>query len=282
MSSPWYPSHMAKTKKIIKEQLKLCDAVLELRDARVPRSSSNPILSRLIGNKSRIVILNKADLADPVATRTWHKLLSEAGYLVAVVDAVKGQGVSQVTKLLRRLSFQRSRLFPGAPVRAMVIGIPNVGKSSFINRMVGKRVAMTGRSPGITRGKQWIRIGRGCELLDTPGVLWPNMEDPEVVFKLGAVGATKVDEPGLVAAGSWLVEWLAHNSPESLMQRFGLPHLPEDKERVLEMIGEKRGLLLGGGRVDIAKAAAVFLREFQSGRLGRFTLDEPMADSDNW
>jgi len=275
MPVQWFPGHMARAGRQIREKLKYCDAVFELRDARIPRSSANPLLDRLLGEKPRVVILNKADLADPSLTRAWIAALTAEGHPALKVDAVRGAGIGSVTRALRAIPPGRLPARLLRPLRLMAVGIPNVGKSSFINRLVGQRAARTGRQAGVTRGPQWIRIARDIELLDMPGILWPKVEDQETGLKLAVCGAVKDDVFEAVEAAEWLLGWLLANNGAALRRRFNLPALPRDGGELLSLIAIRRGLVVQGGRPDTEKAAVALLKEFREGRLGRYTLDRP-------
>ncbi len=276
MSVQWYPGHMAKTKRLIREQLRLCDLVFELADARIPRSSRNPVLNELTVHKPRILILTKPDLADPALTREWLESFRAQGIPALKFNAVRGgeAGVRNVMSMVRDLlespAGNRARAY-----RAMTVGIPNVGKSSFINRLTGQRVAHTGKIPGITRGKQWIRVNRWIELLDTPGTLWPKLDSPALGFKLAVTGAVREEVFSRQEVAGWLVSWMTRNCPRALRQRYDLPAVPGDVADVLEVVGRKRGLLLPGGKVDHEKTAAILLKDFREGTFGRITLDIP-------
>ncbi|MGC7846697.1 ribosome biogenesis GTPase YlqF [Desulforudis sp. 1088] len=278
MPVQWFPGHMAKARRQIKSQLKICDLVIELLDARIPRSSRNPSIDELLGAKPRVVVLNKVDLADAAMTRRWEKILAAGGDPVIQADSVKGAGIRSVVEAILSIPQERLKRRPGGSLRAVVVGIPNVGKSSFINRLVGQRAARTGRRPGLTRGPQWIRIGGDVELLDTPGILWPKFDDPLVGLKLAATGAIKEEVFSCEEIAGWLLGWLAEKAPAALAQRYDLPSAPADTAEVLGAVGLKRGVLLPGGRVDLERAAALIIKDFQDGRLGRFTLDDPAMD----
>lgn len=270
MKIHWYPGHMAKARRLIRESLKLIQVVFELLDARIPHSSRNPDIETLLQNKPRIVILNKADLADPAETRLWVEKLAAEETPVVQLDSVTGRGFGKIPGVVRAVAT------PGktGTIRGMVVGIPNVGKSTFINRFAGQKAAATGARPGVTRGKQWIRVAPGIELLDTPGVLWPRLDDQEVAFKLAATGALKEEVIDCEAVALWLLDWLKAHYPGVLKRRYNLVALPADSNVLLEAIGLKRGLVVTGGRVDRFKAAVALLKEFREGQLGRFTLDK--------
>ncbi|HIE11994.1 MAG TPA: ribosome biogenesis GTPase YlqF [Desulfotomaculum sp.] len=269
MQAHWYPGHMARTRRMIRENLKLVQVVFELIDARIPRSSRNPEIDSLLGAKARILVLNKADLADPPQTRAWAAALAAGGVPVVQLDSTSGRGFGKVPRIIRE-TVKQGRT---GKIRGMVVGIPNVGKSTFINRFAGQRAVPVGARPGITRGKQWVRVAPGIELLDTPGVLWPRLADREAGLKLAATGAVKEEAVETEEVSLWLLGWLKENYPGALKRRYRLIALPADTGMLLEAIGIRRGLVGPGGQVDRFRAAVVLLKEFREGRLGRFTLD---------
>ncbi len=280
MSIQWYPGHMARARRLVQENLKLVDVVIELLDARIPASSRNPLIGKILGGKPHLVVLNKADLADPDLTRAWVDWFRARGLPSVAVDSTRRKGVAEIPVLVRRLV--EDKIAPLAArgrrprhPRCMVVGIPNVGKSFFINALVGSRVTRTGNRPGVTRGQQWVRLARGVELLDTPGVLWPKFDDPQVALKLAATGAIKEEVFDVEEVAAWLAEWLLQSFPRALEERYGLERLPARGYQVLELIGARRGLMGPGGTVDIFRASVYLLKEFREGRLGRFTLDLP-------
>jgi len=275
----WYPGHMAKAQRMIREQLKLADVVIELRDARIPAASANPAIDEIVGGKPRVIALNKADLAAPVMTERWLAFFRAAGRAAVAVESLGGGGVKQLAGLaekaaagtLDRLAAKGVR--PRA-VRAMILGIPNVGKSSLINRLLGTATARTGDKPGVTRGQQWLKIGKNLELLDTPGVLWPKLEDQEAAFRLAITGAVSDEVFDREKVAARLLAMLRRDYPDRLAARYGLvPPLPEDGLALLERIGARRGCLQSGGRIDLEKAGRIVLSDFRDGKLGRFTLD---------
>lgn len=267
---------MAKAKRLIREQLRLCDVVFELADARIPRSSRNPELNELVAHKPRVLVLTKPDLADPALTRRWLALLEEGGIPVLKFNAARGGRLDNVFQAVQQALNGAAGGRPKDAFRAITLGIPNVGKSSFINRLTGQRVAATGRRPGITRGKQWIRVHRSLEILDTPGTLWPRTADgPEVSYRLAVTGAIPDEVMDKEEVAAWLIAWISRNSPRSLGRRYDLPVLPGEPGDLLEIIGRRRGLLLPGGKVDQEKTAAMLIKDFRNGMLGRFTLDAP-------
>jgi ribosome biogenesis GTPase A len=270
---------MAKAKRLIREQLRLCDLVFELVDARIPQSSRNPELGGLIAHKPRILILTKPDLADPAQTRRWLELLHNDGIPVLKFNATRGGRVQNIFQAVHALLNGVAEGRPKA-YRAMTVGIPNVGKSSFINRLTGQRVAQTGKRPGVTRGKQWIRINRWLELLDTPGTLWPRTDDFEVGYKLAATGAILKETADQQEVAGWLLSRIMRNNSRALKKCYDLRVVPGEVADLLDVIGLKRGLLLPGGKVDHEKTAAMLIKDFQEGMLGRFTLDAPEKPDD--
>ncbi|WP_434511607.1 ribosome biogenesis GTPase YlqF [Desulfitobacterium sp. AusDCA] len=272
MSIQWFPGHMAKAKRLLADQLKWVDVVIELGDARLPESSRNPLLQELLGSKPKMILLNKADLADPQWTDRWLKELRKTSPVLAV-SAVSGFGVGKIVPELERIvAGKNDRLAAkgvrSRSIRAMVVGIPNIGKSSLINQLIGSAKAKTGNKPGVTRGNQWIRIHEKVELLDTPGLLWPKFDDPEVGKKLAAAGAIRDEVLNLEELSDWLLGWLKKYYPTTLSR-----YTKEVSTVTLEEIGRSRGCLVKGGHVDLLKAAQIFLREFRSGALGKVTLD---------
>lgn len=273
----WFPGHMTKTRRQIEADLKLVDAVAEIVDARVPESSRNPIIKEITGNKPTILILNKCDYADDKVTAMWQKHYTSQGYKVMVCDCRSGKGVKAfipTTKSLLRdlLEKRKAKGFIGRALRVMVVGIPNVGKSSFINRMAKSGKTKVEDRPGVTRGKQWVALDKELELLDTPGILWPKFESPEVAIKLGFTGAIKDDVMDIYELATGLTEFLAENYPENIRTRY---KLSDDDEISLENIAKKRGMLISGGEPDLDRAAATVLDEFRSGKLGKITLERP-------
>ena len=274
----WFPGHMAKTRRLIKESLSLVDAVCEIVDARIPESSRNPELDEIVGSKPRIVLLNKCDLADPNATARKIKELAEKGVTALPVDCRSGKGLDKFQPAVREVLKEKIRIntekgMAGKALRVMVVGIPNTGKSSFINRMAGKNRAKVADKPGVTRSNQWFAIGSGIELLDTPGVLWPKFEDPEVGFKLAFIGSVKDEILDSQEIAVRLLVVLQRNYPDRLTERYKVTDF-EDLEpyELLELIGKKRGMLIKGGEIDTERAAVALLDEYRSGKLGKLTL----------
>lgn len=281
MSIQWYPGHMAKAKRELLRHLKSVDVVLETLDARIPCSSRNPDIDTLLTGMARVIVLNKADLADPEVTPRWVAWFKEQGWPAVPTDAQGGGGVREVLAAIERLAGERLAAWMGKgrqrrAVRLMVVGVPNVGKSSLINRMAGRSGAKTGDQPGVTRGPQWLRVGPELELLDTPGLLWPKLGDPEVSFKLAATGAIDTRLFRVEEVALHLLVRLEELSPGTAAARFDLsPEERQDPEASLESIGRRRGCLAAGGRVDLERAAMIVLSEFRKGKLGGYTLDGP-------
>lgn len=277
----WFPGHMAKTRRQIKESLKLVDGVVEIVDARIPVSSKNPELEDIIGNKPRIILLNKADVADPNATSLWLKYYEKKGYCSIAVDCRSGKGLNKFDDAVKKslapvISRNESKGMAGKPLRLMVVGIPNTGKSSFINHMSKSSKAKVADKAGVTRQNQWFNAGNGIELLDTPGVLWPKFDDPEVGDKLAFIGSVKdevTDKETLVCR---LLESLAVTRPSAIEERYKLKSVKGLQGwEIMEMIGRKRGFLIKGGEIDYDRTAAIVSDEFRGGKLGRITLELP-------
>ena len=275
----WFPGHMAKTRRLIKESLSMVDAVTEILDARVPLSSQNPELSEMIGNKPRIILLNKCDLADENATARWVKKFETSGYYALPVDCRSGKGINKYHVVVREALKEKIKLneekgMAGKALRVMVVGIPNTGKSSFINRMAGKNRAKVADRPGVTRQNQWFAIGNGIELLDTPGVLWPKFEDPAVGDKLAFIGSVKGEILDSEIMAYKLLDVMKADYADRLEQRYGIAVKPYDlTDEILESIGRKRGMLMGGGVVNTERTSNMLLDEYRNGKLGRITLD---------
>lgn len=279
MTVQWFPGHMAKTRRLIKENLTAVDAVCELVDARLPESSRNPELDEIIGSKPRIVLLNKCDLADENATARKIKELSAKGITALPVDCRSGKGLDKFQPAVREVLKEKiqanvDRGMAGKHLRIMVVGIPNTGKSSFINRMAGKNRAEVADKPGVTRSNRWFFIGSGIELLDTPGVLWPKFEDPEVGFKLAFIGSVKDQILDIQEIAVRLLVVLQKNYADRLEERYKINDFEElEPYELLELIAQKRGMLLRKGEYDTERAAVMLLDEYRSGKLGRITLD---------
>lgn len=275
----WFPGHMARTRRQIKESLPLVDAVVEIVDARVPVSSRNPELPELIGQKPLMVILNKCDLADENATRRGISELGKQGVTAIAVDCRSGKGLNAFAPTVRRMLADKieanaQKGMAGKPLRLMVVGIPNTGKSSFINRMAGKNKAKVADKPGVTRQNQWFGIGNGIELLDTPGVLWPKFDDPDVGLRLAFIGSVKDTILDIELIAARFLTIMNENYPERIKERYKLEFSPESEEfERLEMLARKRGMLISGGEPDTERAAVMLLDEYRAGKLGRITLD---------
>lgn len=277
----WFPGHMTKAKRMMESQIKLVDVVVEMLDARIPRSSTNPMLINVLGNKPKVIALNKTDMADNAKTDLWMQKLKNSGLPVCKVDCATGKGVKQLISMIQVaakpvIDKWLKKGVRNRPVRVMIVGIPNVGKSTLINRLVGKNKVVAADKPGVTRGQQWITIAKGLELLDTPGVLWPKFEDPEVGFCLAATGAIKEDVFDREDATELLIERLMQRYPEELKTKYAVEFENSDDVRaVITKIATSRGCIKAGGVLDLDRVIQTILRDFRSGRLGRFTLDEP-------
>ena len=277
----WFPGHMTKAKRMMESQIKLVDVVVEMLDARIPRSSTNPMLINVLGNKPKVIALNKTDMADNAKTELWMQKLKNSGLPVCKIDCATGKGVKQLISMIQVaakpvLDKWLKKGVRSRSVRVMIVGIPNVGKSTLINRLVGKNKVVAADKPGVTRGQQWITIAKGLELLDTPGVLWPKFEDPEVAFCLAATGAIKEDVFDREQATELLIERLMQRYPEELKSKYAVEFENSDDVRaVISKIATSRGCIKAGGVLDLDRVIQTVLRDFRSGRLGRFTLDEP-------
>ncbi|WP_379151259.1 ribosome biogenesis GTPase YlqF [Paenibacillus sp. sgz5001063] len=286
MAIQWFPGHMTKARRQIEDKLKLIDVCIELLDSRLPLSSRNPMIDDILRDKPRLIILNKADLADLEATRKWLAYFRAEGHVAHPVDAATGTGIKEIpeqVKLLlkEKIDRQIAKGMNPRPSRALIVGIPNVGKSTLINRMAGKNIAATGDRPGVTKGQQWIKTGGNLELLDTPGILWPKFEDQDVGYRLAITGAIKEEILNIEDIAFYAVKYLVRDYGESFKERFGIEKLPQDLENpdeivaVMEAVGRKRGCLISGGRVDLEKASRLLLHDLRAGKLGRFTLETP-------
>ena len=279
MNFQWYPGHMTKAKRMMQENIKLIDLIIELVDARVPLSSRNPEIDELGKNKARLILLNKADLADERANDAWMKYFQEKGYYVAKINSKAGTGMKSLNGIIQetckeKLERDRRRGIKNRPIRAMVVGIPNVGKSTFINALAGKACTKTGNKPGVTKGKQWIRLNKGVELLDTPGILWPKFEDQEVGKKLAFIGSIKDEILNTMELAAELIRSLSKSAPDQVKHTYDIAG-SEDPYEVLREIAEKKHCLTKGGELDLEKTAALFLDDFRGGKLGRLTLEFP-------
>ena len=277
----WYPGHMVRAKRLVNEHMQSVDVVLELLDARLPSASRNPDIAQLIGQKPHLIVMNKADLADPAATKRWQEFFRSEGVTAVAVSTVSKAGLDQMLVQAQRLAKPaldkwrgRGRL-PRSP-RLMMVGIPNVGKSTLINRLVGKNRLKVADRPGVTRQQQWVKIRDDLDLLDMPGILMPRIGDHNVGMKLAATGAISDEVYDVEAVGRSLAMWIREFYPRMLQDRYQLEEIPDDGEAILHLIGSKRGALVAGGRVDSLRAAQQFLNEFRDGRVGRISLELPV------
>lgn len=280
MAINWFPGHMVKTKREIQNNLKLVDAVIEIRDARIPKSSKNPDIDTLCAGKPRVILLNKSDLTDPKVTKAWKDSLTNDETIVLEVNALKGEGLNAIKPaLLKLLKEKHDRLkakgLAKITTRAMVVGIPNVGKSTFINKMAKNNIAKTGDRPGVTKNKQWIKTKLGIELMDTPGVLWPKFEDEIVGLNLAFTGAIKDEIMDTEELALKLVERLQETNPEELMTRYKLTELYENPLDNLDAIARKRGAIMSGNQIDYNRIAGIILDEFRGGKIGKISLEKP-------
>ncbi len=286
MNIQWYPGHMTKTRRQIEADLKQVDAVCEIVDARIPLSSRNPDIDAICGGKPRVIVLNRIDLADPAATRQWAAWFQIKGMTVVCTDCKSRKGISEFTPAVRtackeKLERDAARGM-NRPVRLMVVGIPNVGKSTLINQVSGRKGAKAENRPGVTRGKQWVTVDAGLQLLDTPGILWPKFDDPAVGLMLAYTGAVKENVVDLEELACRLMQLLWQRYPQAIQERYGIEALPESTGfpgyDLLTEAGRKRGFLLSRGEINTERMARVLLDEFRSGKLGRFTLELPEGE----
>ncbi len=280
MNIQWYPGHMTKTRRQIEADLKQVDAVCEIVDARIPISSRNPDIDAICGAKPRMIVLNRTDLADPAATRKWREYFKEKGMAVLATDCKSRQGINEFTPAARAACAEKlerdAARGMNRPLRVMVVGIPNVGKSTLINQISGRKGAKAENRPGVTRGKQWVTVDAGLQLLDTPGILWPKFDDPQVGMMLAYTGAVKEGVIDVEELSCRLMELLLKYYPQVLADRYKVEAEPGTPGyELLEMAGRKRGLLLRGGEVHTERMAKVLMDEFRSGKLGKFTLEMP-------
>ena len=281
MNVQWYPGHMTKAKRQMQEDLKLIDLIIELVDARVPLSSRNPDIDQLGQNKSRLILLNKADLADERQNEAWKEYFQSKGFHVVKVDSRNGAGMKTIQNVIQeackeKIERDRRRGIKNRPIRAMVAGIPNVGKSTFINTFAGKACAKTGNRPGVTKGKQWIKINKNVELLDTPGILWPKFEDQAVGLRLALIGSIKEEILNTTEMAMEFIGFLKKSYSGVLVERYSVDESKENLE-ILEEIARIRGCLMKGNQTDIDKAGRLLLEDFRSLRLGKLSLEVPDA-----
>jgi ribosome biogenesis GTPase A len=281
MNIQWFPGHMAKTRRMLTENIKMVDIVVELLDARIPKSSQNPEINELTMNKPRVILLNKSDLADPAKNKRWKEWFNAAGIDVIHTNSITGEGIAELKSRLKKImqpklesAAAKGRILK--PIKTMIVGIPNVGKSAFINKMTGRATAVTGDRPGVTRAKQWVRINPEIQLMDTPGILWPKFEDPETGMHLAFTGAIRdeiMDVPTLAAK---LLEKLAVLYPANLAERYKLDDIQGKTGAVLlEEAGRKRGCLISGGEIDYNRIGNIVLDEFRAAKIGKITLETP-------
>ncbi|MBQ3701584.1 MAG: ribosome biogenesis GTPase YlqF [Oscillospiraceae bacterium] len=281
MTIQWFPGHMTRAQRMIEDNLKLVDAVCEILDARIPFSSRNPDIDRLAAGKPRLVILNRCDLADPEATARWKRIFQGQGIAILETDARSGKGVNgfvpAVRELLKdKLADYAAKGQAGRPLRVMILGIPNVGKSTFINKVAGRKAAIAGDKPGVTRGRQWISIDAGLDLLDTPGILWPKFDSQEVGEMLAITNAIKADVLDKETLGANFMLRLRDNYPDALRERYRIEPDPAlNGYELLEEAAKKRGFLVSRGEYDIERMANTLLKEYHEGKLGRLTLEMP-------
>lgn len=279
MNYQWYPGHMTKAKRMMEENIKLIDLVIELVDARIPLSSKNPDIDALSKNKARVILLNKADLADPRCTEAWKTYFEDQDYHVLALNSRSGDGMKAINNIVleacrEKIERDRKRGIINRPVRAMVVGIPNVGKSTFINSFAKKACTKTGNKPGVTKGKQWIRLSKTLELLDTPGILWPKFEDQEVGKKLAFIGSINDEILNVQELSLELISFFNDHYPDALKKRYEIDDL-SDRIKVLDRIAEYRKCYKKGDELDLDKAASFLLDDFRSGRIMRISLERP-------
>lgn len=279
MQFQWYPGHMTKAKRAMQEDIKLIDVIIELVDSRVPFGSKNPDIDTLANGKSRILLMNKYDLADKAVSDKWTKYYEEKGYFVATVNSKNGRGVKAVNDVIQKackekIERDRKRGILNRPIRAMIVGIPNVGKSTFINSFAGKACAKTGNKPGVTKGKQWIRLNKNVELLDTPGIFWPKFEDQQVGLNLAFIGSIKDELYNIYELSLLLLDYLIKNYPDAVADFYEIENSDSNNE-LLERIAIKRGCIKSGAEYDLDKAAKCLVDDFRNGRIGKISLEIP-------
>ena len=279
MNIQWYPGHMTKARRMMEEDSKLIDLVIELVDARLPLSSRNPDIDNLAKNKARLILLNKSDLSDERVNNQWTEYFKEKGFFVIKLDSRSGAGMKAINAVIQeackeKIERDRKRGILNRPVRAMVVGIPNVGKSTFINSYAKKACAKTGNKPGVTKGKQWIKLNKNLELLDTPGILWPKFEDQQIGLKLAMAGSINDEILNIAELSVELIKFLVKEYPGTILERYGVEEDMKELD-ILEQIGTKRGCLKKGSVIDIDKAADIVIDEFRAGKLGKISLERP-------
>ena len=276
----WYPGHMKKTKEMVQNNLKLVDVVIELLDARIPLSSKNPEIDKLANNKPRVVVLNKSDLSDRAKLNKWISYYQSKGIKAIPVDTLKGSGVNKIVEECKNVTKEKMDALKEKgrkerAIRVMIVGVPNVGKSSLINKLTGRKSTQTGDRPGVTKGKQWVRLKGNLELLDTPGILWPKFEDQKIALNLAFTRAIKDEILDIDTLGLKFIEKMSDIEPEKLKARYKLDSLGEEPLETMEMIGRKRGFILGRNELDYTRIAKTVLNEFREGKLGQITLEVP-------
>ena len=281
MNIQWFPGHMTKAIRMMQDNLKLIDLVIELVDARLPLSSRNPKVDELVGDKPHLILLNKADIADPKLTKEWESYFSQKGISAAQVSSTSGKSLNFVfdkckALLADKIEREKAKGIVNRSIKIMVCGVPNVGKSSFINKLSGKKSAITGDRPGVTKGKQWIRLKNNFELLDTPGILWPKFDDDAVGLRLAFTGAVKDEIMDIEELACHLLVFLRDNYPSSLTERYKMTDFDNlEGYEMLELLGKKRGFVVSGGEIDTERAAHILLDEFRGAKLGSITLEKP-------
>ncbi len=286
MTIQWFPGHMTRARRQIEDKLKLIDVVIELLDARIPMASRNPMMDVIVREKPRLVVLNKFDLADPIVTEKWNQHFLSQGHRVLQIDSTTGKNLDRIPPLCKELladkiARQIKKGINPRAFRALIVGIPNVGKSTLINKLSGRSLAATGDKPGVTKAQQWIKVGSEMELLDTPGILWPKFEDQEVGYKLAVTGAIKEDILHIEDVAFYAIRYLIKHYPGRLQERYAIEQLPDDLTdsnqivEVMEVIGRKRGCVVSGGRIDLEKTSGVILRELRAGKLDRLSFETP-------
>lgn len=281
MTIQWFPGHMAKARRQVTEKLKLVDIIFELVDARIPYSSRNPMIDEIIQHKPRLVLLNKADMADKEKTKEWIQFFHDNGIKALAINSQAGVGMKEIVQASQEIlkeKFDRLKAKGVKPraIRAMIVGIPNVGKSTLINRLAKKNIAKTGNTPGVTKAQQWIKVGKELELLDTPGILWPKFEDQEVGMKLAVTGAIKDTILNLHDVAIYALKFLEKEYPERLKDRYKLDMIPSDIIELFDTIGRLRGCLMGGGEIDYDKVTELIIREIRTEQLGAITFENPV------
>ncbi len=280
MTIQWFPGHMAKARREVTEKLKLVDIIFELVDARIPFSSRNPMIDEIIQHKPRLVLLNKADMADKEITNQWIRYFQEKGITALAINSQAGIGMKEIVSAAKKILYDkfekmRSKGIKPRAIRAMIVGIPNAGKSTLINRLAKKNIAKTGNTPGVTKAQQWIKVGKELELLDTPGILWPKFDDQEVGLKLAVTGAIKDTLLNMHDIAAYALRFLDENYPERLKERYKLETVPDEIVELFDLIGQFRGLKMSGGEVDYDKVSELVIREIRMEKLGPLTFEKP-------